>query len=559
MHVAKNLWNWIKNASIFGVFCLVVGLFALILLDSSSSRVRSRQVDREMERAAESPVAVAVQALDACFERDWEQNGLQPAPRADDLLFARRLALSLAGTIPSLEEIRQLEKIPPDRRKIWWVDHLLEDKRTSDYLAERFARAWVGVEDGPFLVYRRRRFVTWLSDELRANRPYDELVRKLISATGLWTDQPQANFISRTINQDVEPNNPDPILLAGRTSRAFLGMRIDCLQCHDDFLGNVNLGTLEEPRGGTQRDFHALAAFYYQAENSLTGIRDNASASPYQKKLLGSDGPEDIAPVVPILPNLVDPSLSSPRQRLAAWLTHEENRAFSRATVNRVWAILFGKPLIQPVDDIPLEGPFPEAMEVLVDDFVQHHFDLQRLIRLIALSRPFGIESSAENPIASSHEQHWAVFPLTRLRPEQMAGAMLQATQIKTIDGTSHILTQLIRLGQEIDFVERFGDPGEDEFADRGETVTQRLLLFNGDMMSENLNNEWNIPVRLHQIAADNDKTLQTIFLTTFSRLPTEEEVQKFRPLSDIPKPASEQVLDLYWSMINSAEFRWNH
>jgi hypothetical protein len=398
-----------------------------------------------------------------------------------------------------------------------------------------------------------------LSDELHANRPYDQLVSNLISATGLWTDRPQVNFITRTINQNMEPNDPDPMLLAGRTSRAFLGLRIDCLQCHDDFLGNVSVGALDQPRTGTQRDFHSMAAFFSQAENSLTGIRDNVSAASYRTKLLGAEAEEAIEPRVPILPELLDEEIVPLRKRLAAWLTHSENRIFARATANRVWAILFGRGLVHPVDDIPIDQPAPAALEFLADDFIRHQFDLQRLIRLIAMSRPFTIESVVHFQVTQAHEDLLAVFPLTRLRPEQMAGAMLQATRLKTIDASSHILTQLTRFGQQRDFVTRFGDLGEDEFQDRGETVTQRLLLFNGDLMTENLENGLNVPVRLDRLTSDWKSTLEIVFLSTLSRRPTDAELEKFRPTENGEIPMSLQILDLYWSIINSAEFRWNH
>ena len=98
---------------------------------------------------------------------------------------------------------------------------------------------------------------------MAANRGYDQIVRDLITAEGLWTDRPEVNFL--TVTFDSNDGNPDPIRLAARTSRAFLGLRIDCLQCHNDFLGNVNLGDSDSIREGMQSDFHQLAAFYTAA------------------------------------------------------------------------------------------------------------------------------------------------------------------------------------------------------------------------------------------------------------------------------------------------------
>lgn len=168
-----------------------------------------------------------VAAVDDAIRERIAREGLTPAPPADDLVVARRLSLALTGTIPSLQEIRQFNAYQDGQRVHWWLEGILQDRRSADYLAERFARVFVGTEDGPFIIYRRRRFVSWLSDELLKNRPYDELVRELIAGKGLWTDKPATNFVTVT----VQPNKgPDPIRLAGRVARAFLGIRLDCAQ-----------------------------------------------------------------------------------------------------------------------------------------------------------------------------------------------------------------------------------------------------------------------------------------------------------------------------------------
>ena len=114
--------------------------------------------------------------VDASFRERWASRKLMPAALASDLAVMRRLALALCGTVPSLEEIRHFETRPRQGRVETWLDELLVDRRCADYLAERFARAYVGTEDGPFVLYRRRRFVTWLSDAFMENRPYNVLV-----------------------------------------------------------------------------------------------------------------------------------------------------------------------------------------------------------------------------------------------------------------------------------------------------------------------------------------------------------------------------------------------
>ncbi len=509
---------------------------------------------------AQQDIENVAHRVDAAFEKRWQELGLSSADPAPTLTVARRLSLGLSGTIPSVEEIRQIEQQDEVDQIHWWVSRLLEDNRTSNHFAERMARALVGVEDGPFLVFRRRRFVSWLAEQFADNRPYDQLVRKILTDEGLWTDTPAVNFYTRAI-PDEDNSRPDPVLLAGRTSRAFLGMRIDCLQCHDDFLGTINLGSPQALTGGTQVDFHALAAFFSQTRNSLLGIRDDLQRGNYQYQLLDQDEAETIPPRVPFCSELVDQQEQNGRTRLAKWVTHKQNRPFARATVNRVWAIMFGTPLIQPVDDIPLAGPFPAAMEILTDDFIESDFDLHRLIRIIANLQVFRQDSSAEFEATEVHENEWAVFPLIRLRPDQVAGAIIQSTSLTTIDYTAHIVTRLTQFGQQNDFVERFGDPGEDEFRDRGETVTQRLLMLNGEMIDERLGNGLSTPPHLMQLSPSAEKSVEIIYLSTLSRRPEQAELTRFASaLSSLSgQQQNEKAVDLYWTLINSAEFRWNH
>jgi hypothetical protein len=459
------------------------------------------------------------------------------------------VSLALTGTIPSLEEIRWLQSMPENERLDWWLDRLLSDRRSSDYLAERFARAYVGIENGPFLVYRRRRFVTWISDQLYENRPYDALVRELISGTGLWTDSPAVNFV--TVTNDINGDEqPDEQRLAARTARAFLGVRLDCVQCHDDNLG----GPWRQP------DFQQLAAFFASAQSSLLGIRD--VAQDYEFQYLHREAKEVVEPRPPFATDLV-PNDGSPRERLAAWVTHPRNGAFARAMVNRVWAILFGQPLHDPIDDLPLQGPYPPGLELLANDFVTHGHDLRRLVGVIVHTQAFQRASSPGEADGTSHACNWSTFPRTRLRAEQMAGSVLQASSLRTLDAHSHILVRLAQMDQRKDFVKRFGDKGEDEFRERSATIPQQLLMMNGQLVRERTKDDLvaNAVTRIHTVASDPETALRTTYWTIFTRAPSAAEIEYFLPrLQQSQGPQRREALeDIYWTLINSMEFAWNH
>ncbi|MCP4812962.1 MAG: DUF1553 domain-containing protein, partial [Planctomycetaceae bacterium] len=430
----------------------------------------------------------------------------------------------------------------------------------ADYLAERLARAYVGTEQGPFLVYRRRRFVTWLSDQLAENRPYDELVRELVTVNGLWTDSPAANFLTVTIDQN-DDNQPDEARLAGRITRAFLGIRIDCLQCHDDKLDQIVLGPPGQPRTGLQSDFHHLAAYFGSVENSLLGIRDQPNQE-YLFKYLGQEDQEQVTPTVPFFPQLAKIE-GSKREQLASWLTADENKAFSRATVNRIWAIMLGQPLVNPIDSIPLHGPFPPGLQILADDFTAHGFDLARLIRIIASLQVFQMDSRADFTVTTEHENQWAVFPLTRLRPEQVAGGIIQACSLTTIDANAHILRQLGRYFSQNEFIKRYGDLGEDEFGNQGGTITQRLLMLNGKLIDERTKDNpfTNASTRIMMVTRDPARAVETGYLCVLSRLPTGKELEYFRDRLQAltGKDRARSMEDLFWVLLNSTEFSWNH
>jgi hypothetical protein len=512
----------------------------------------------------------AVARLDAKFAAMWRQAGVVPAKPAPELQVLRRLSLALHGTVPSLEEVRRFEADDrPDR-----LDHavraMLADRRFADYFAERLARSFVGTEQGQFIVFRRDRFVNWLSEQLQQNTPYDQIVRELIADTGLWTGSPATNFITAAVNDgDIDENK-----LAGKTVRAFLGQRIDCAQCHDHPFEHWKQG-----------EFEGLAAFYGQAKVSIVGVEDKTKKDgiPVEYEVEDRHTLENrqVAPTVPFHSEWL-PQDGARRERLAAWVTHSENRRFERAIANRVWGLLFGRPYSEkafnrPVDDLPdpPEGEF-DVLDLLGADFRAHGYDLRHLIQLIASSQAYRLDSAyefPEEPTGSFGEQlaelgrlegQWAVFPLTRLRPEQVIGAILQSGSIQTIDQNSHLFFRAIKFFQSNQFVEQYGDLGEAELQDRGGTIPQRLLMLNGELAGKAAEaNPINAVGRIAAMASTDEKCVETLYLVLLSRRPTPAELEHFTTLladaKETDKRRTRVVEDIAWTLFNSTEFSWNH
>jgi hypothetical protein len=535
---------WARNL-LFAGGCVTAVAVLHVTVFSGPSRL-----DETRNQPTYRGLQETVTHVDELLATDWTENQLEPVPKADELLVARRLSLALMGTIPSLEEIRWLESLPSEERTERWLDRIFSDRRYADYVAERLARAFVGTDDGPFLLYRRRRFVSWLADSLHENRPYNQIVTELIADAGLWTDKPATNFVTVNIKPDSD-EDPDPSRLAGRVARAFLGVRIDCAECHDHPFDKWK-----------QQDFQHLAAFFGQTRRSFTGIADRSGDYEIDDRQTGER--KIIEPAVPFEPELL-PQLGTRRQRLAAWVTHRDNPAFARAMSNRAWAIMLGRPLVEPIGNVPSRGETPTILDVIADDFVQHGYDLRRLLTVIASTRAFQLDSRAAEgkELSEQHWQHWAVFPMTRLRPEQVVGGLLQSASLTTIDYQSHILTRALRQVSQSDFIKRYGDTGSDEFDSRGGTIPQRLLMMNGNLVRDKTHENFvaNAATRVARLAPSDDKAIEVAMLAVLSRRPAEEEAgyfqKEFAATSD--KPRNERMEDFYWTLLNTTEFSWNH
>jgi hypothetical protein len=256
------------------------------------------------------------------------------------------------------------------------------------------------------------------------------------------------------------------------------------------------------------------------------------------------------------------PASGAPRTRLARWVTDPKNTHFPRATVNRIWALMLGRPLVAPVDDLTTAEDVPQALELLSDDFVTHGYDLKRLIRVIAATRVFQLDSAIEPAPTEAQEAAWAVFPMTRLRPEQVVGAISQAASLQTIDDNSHILVKLFTGTDERNFVRRYGDTGEDAFESESGTIPQRLLLMNGTIVENKTKpSPFNATQRIASQAPTDGAAVELAYLTTLTRRPTPTELARFtaKLAGTTGTVRNQRLSDLCWTLINATEFSWNH
>jgi hypothetical protein len=337
-------------------------------------------------------------------------------------------------------------------------------------------------------------------------------------------------------------------------------VRLDCAECHDHPF-----------QPWKQSDFQGLAAFFGQTKQQFTGINDRDGEYEVEDRVTGEK--RTIAPCVPFQADLLT-AAGTRRQRLAAWVTHRDNRAFARVAANRLWAELFGRPLVEPIDDIPSAGEAPAVLDILADEFVARGFDLRHLIRTIAMTESFQLDSrrEASSPdvdsvaaeITPEHEAAWAVFPITRMRPEQVIGGMLQAGSLTTIDYESHIVVRVLRITGQNDFIKRYGDLGEEEFSPQGGTIPQRLLMMNGKQLQDRIGEGplTNATSQIASLAPTDEKAIETSYLAVLTRRPTPDESKYFEAVlasTTDKRSRNERLEDFYWCLLNSTEFSWNH
>jgi hypothetical protein len=533
---------WGRNLLFVGTIIVSIAVLraSLFPLDTSA-----RVIKFDPGETNDQEFQSVVQRVDEVFRQKWNESNLSPALPADELIVARRLSLALTGSVPSLEDIRQFQVQSSETRVTGWANHLLRNRLYADYFADRLSRTYLGTDDGPLIVYRKRRFVSWLSDELLKNTPYSVLVREMVSGIGLNTDKPGVNFIAATYTE--EKSGPDPEKLATRVSRAFLGLRLDCAQCHDHFL---------EPTW-KQTHFQSLAAFFGQTRQVATVVTDGNNEYRFEDRKTGQT--QAIDPAVPFLPELL-PNVGTHREQLAQWLTDPRNVYFARATVNRVWAMMFNRPLLKRVEAQTLDEEHP-VLDILATDFATHSHDLRRLILLIASTEAFRLDSAAAH-ITPEHERAWAAFPVTRIRPEQVIGSVIQAASIKTINQNSHVFVRLARYFNERDFVARYGEPEDDEFTEPDGTIPQRLLMMNGDLVNEKAREELlNASSQIAMFAPSDQSAVETAYLAVLSRKPTPFESAHFtaRLAGTTGNERKRHLADLYWVLFNSSELSWNH
>ena len=493
---------------------------------------------------------VGADEINALLESDWGELSIKPATAADDLQIFRRLALALVGTAPSIEEIRQFEaNTSPDRLQ-QWTARFIADSRFVEYFAARLGDVFVDPIAEDLKPHQRERFVRWLGNSLQQGRAYSELSRALIASRSVFADHPATTFVAMELSLGDQAAER----LAARTSRAFLGQRIDCAQCHDHPFAEWK-----------QSQFEGLAAYFGQTQFGSGRLQDTRPR-PFVIEDGRTQAERTVIPEVPFDPQWI-PDHKHIRAELAAWVTHSENRRFRRAIANRVWGMMFGSAFVTPVDDLPdpASADSPDVLDMLADDLANHGDDLRRLIHVIVATRPFSLASTHDalddETSAQRLEEAWAVFPVTELGPQQMIRAMQQAAAVSTLRAeAANTYKRIRRYERQSRFVEDYGIAGDAEDS-QASTIPHMVQRLSGNDTRQFSNAALlTAPGRIAAMSSDAASCLENCYLACLSRRPTPAEQAHFLPqLEGKRRQRAIAVEDIYWTLFNSAEFCWNH
>ncbi|MCR9202686.1 MAG: DUF1553 domain-containing protein [Planctomycetaceae bacterium] len=502
-----------------------------------------------------SELPEAVNVVDTAVFNKLRLLGIPASAPSTDAAFLRRVSLDIAGTIPTASQVQEfLADTRADKR-----DRLIDRLLDSQEYADNFAKKW------NFILRNKKTrnedragtqlFHQWIWDSLYENKPYDQFVREIITASGEPLLNPAVTWY-REVDQ-VEEQVED-------TAQLFLGIRIQCARCHHHPFEKWS-----------QNDYYSLAAFYRRVgRKNINGVagqyRDRSVF--HNEGVATASNPRTGASLKPAglgAPPLDIPADRDPRVQLADWMSEPANPFFAKSLVNRYWKHFFNRGIVEPEDDMRETNPpsNPELLDALADRFIRSGFDLKDLVRTICRSRTYQL-SSLPNEYNASDKQNFSRYYPRRLSAEALYDAFHTVTDTSERFGGMPAGTRALQLADSSGgpyFLKVFGMPEGDTACEcersADANLAQSLHLLNSKEVQDKISKDG---ARAAQLAAEKDRThaerMTEIYQTVFSRNPTADELKVaiayIERHKDNPRVAYE---DLLWALVNTKEFLFNH
>jgi hypothetical protein len=479
---------------------------------------------------------------------------IPPSGKATDSEFLRRAYLDTTGVLPTIAETRKFlsDKSPDKRAKL--ANALLGRKEFVDYWTYKWADLLLvsGARLRPKAVDA---YYAWIRKQVEQNTPWNEFARQVVTAKGSTVTNGAANFYSL---------HQDPHDMAETVSMAFLGMSIGCARCHDhplerwtndDYYGMASLFSRVRGKGwgGDFRSGDGVRVVFHADEGELIQPRTGRAQQPrpLDGQTLSYDAPGDR------------------RDHLAKWLTSPQNPYFNRAITNRVWTNFMGVGIVENVDDLRLTNPpsNEKLLSALSDNLAKNNYDLKKLMRLILTSQAYQRSSRSLSDNAAD-TRFYSRFYARRLQAEVLLDAISQAsgtpTKFKDYPAGTRAL-QLRDANVASYFLKTFGRPEriitcDCERSDEPSMV-QVLHIVNGSTLNDKLAAKESRVAKQLATKADNATLVDNAYLAALSRFPTADENSRIlKVLAETPDKDRRLALeDLYWGILSSREFLFNH
>jgi hypothetical protein len=509
------------------------------------------------------PDSVAANYIDQAVDAKLKKLRLKPSDVCDDATFVRRVYLDTIGKLPTPAEVRAFAEngddrhpettgVTPalaanDRRRERLIGALIGRKEFADLWVMKWAELLeIRSRDNAVFPKSAELYFEWLRDQMATNVPLDRIVRDLLTASDSNFRNPAANYYQ------IEP---DTQKLAENTAQIFMGMRIQCAQCHNHPFDRW-----------TMNDYYGFAAFFAQTgrkpgddpretvifERGSGEVKHPISGQVMRPKFLGGETPEIKG--------------QTRREVLAQWLTSPENPYFARNVANLVWNHFIGRGIIDPVDDVRISNPpsNPELLDALARKLVDYKYDLRKLVRDICLSRTYQL-STRPNDTNASDERNFSKAAVRRIRAEVLLDCISEVTETQDkFNG----LPRGARAVQIADgntgtyFLKTFGRATRASVCScevkTDPNLSQALHLLNGDTLATKIE-QGGVVKKLLKQGAKREEVIQDLYLRCFGREATDDEIANLEKFFDGTTKEERVLNDLFWSLLNAKEFVFNH
>ncbi len=503
------------------------------------------------------PPARVANFIDELVHRNQRRLNVRPAARSTDEEFLRRVYVDTVGRVPKPAE-RRAFLAAPDRARL--IDTLLADPEHLSYRTLKFEDWFRNTQ-----LYSQGRamgtFKTWIRDQVEQDRPYDEFVRELLTSSGDTNRNPAAGFWFPAV--DFMNNKFEVKQITPTVTRLFLGLRLECAECHNHPLENF-----------TQNDFYGTAAFFGQ-------MRMKVGNSVFRRVWYQDDSAQVEHPATKkaVAPKYLGgeeaaiPEGADRRVYFARWLTAAENPYFTRAIVNRIWNEYLGTGIVEPFDDMRSTNrpTNPELLDRLAAFFVDKRFRLRELERLILNSETY--QASSTPPTGAAESEQLSRLLFARYFPRKLAAEVLldsisQVTEAPQKYG-GHPLGTTSKDYEVPDapsyFMSTFGFPRRDVLAHRNEepTMAQALHLMSRSTLEPKLVAKDGLISKIMERGATDDDVIGEFYERAYARMPRETERATVRSHLEAERAAGRAKRRAYENLLlvllNTKEFQLNH